>query len=33
VRSAISRSGTATSREIHIGSFTRTTLFDDEPPL
>src|SRR4051794_3992762 len=33
VRSATSRSGTATSREIHIGSFTRTTLFVDEPPL
>src|SRR3954464_14072641 len=33
VRSAISRSGTATSREIHIGSSTRTTLFVDELPL
>ena len=33
MRSAISRSGTATSREIHIGSSTRTTLFVDEPPL
>ena len=33
VRSTTSRSGTATSREIHIGSSTRTTLFVDEPPL
>src|SRR4051812_12893753 len=33
VRSTTSRRGTATSREIHIGSFTRTTLFDGEPPL
>ena len=33
MRSTTSRSGTATSREIHIGSSTRTTLFVDEPPL